>query len=78
MVPGPESSRIKLSFIFNKTEQALRLSEGTQVPDPSMVNAAWLRLFADIIFFLPFLQYDVLSIVEVFFHLCGQHDHLIL
>ena len=78
MVPGPASSRIKLSFIFNKTEQALRLSDGTQVPDPSMVSVAGLHLFADIIFSLPFLQYGGLSIVEVFFHLCSQHGHLIL
>ena len=38
MVPGPESNSTFEVPTCIKTEQELRLSEGTQVPDPRMVT----------------------------------------
>ena len=37
MVPVPQSISTFWLFSWISTEQALRLSDGTQVPDPSMV-----------------------------------------
>ncbi len=38
IVPAPESNSSTLSFILMRTEQELRLSDGTHVPEPSMVT----------------------------------------
>jgi hypothetical protein len=38
IVPAPESNSSTLSFIFMRTEQELRLSDGTHVPEPSVVT----------------------------------------
>ena len=38
MVPGPESKRSRLAPMHIKTEQELRCSDGTQVPEPRMVT----------------------------------------
>jgi hypothetical protein len=37
MVPGPESNNSRELPICIRTEHELRCSDGTQVPDPSMV-----------------------------------------
>ncbi len=38
MVPGPQSKSSFAPAVSTSTEQELRLSEGTQVPEPNMVT----------------------------------------
>ena len=69
IVPGPESKRIRQSPICINTAQALRLREGTHVPEPKMVTEVCMlvrRLFSFFFNILddPFQNLVIILVVD--------------